>query len=71
MRHLVHCRQPAFCHEVNDSPHVKLVHGVGVGVRLDVSLFAFLERASLRMDLAQSIGLGRGPIVWFGLNQVF
>ena len=48
-----------------------VVHGVGVGLRLDVALFAFLERATLRLDLAQPIGTGRGPVVWFGLNQVF
>ncbi len=50
-----------------------VVHGVGVGLRLDTSLFAFLERATLRLDLAQPIGLGpdRGPVLWFGINQVF
>lgn len=52
-----------------------MTHGVGVGVglRLDFSLFAFLERAALRVDLAQPVGLGtgRGPVLWFGLNQVF
>jgi hypothetical protein len=50
--------------------------GVGVGLRLDVSLFAFLERANLRIDIAQPIGAttrtrGGGPVIWFGLNQVF
>ena len=50
-----------------------VVHGVGVGFRIDVALFSFLERASLRMDLAQPVGIGtkRGPVLWFGLNQVF
>ena len=50
-----------------------VVHGVGVGIRVDTSLFAFLERASLRVDIAQPVGIGtrRGPVVWFGLNQVF
>jgi len=50
-----------------------VVHGVGVGLRVDVALFAFLERASLRVDLAQPVGSGprRGPVLWFGLNQVF
>ena len=50
-----------------------VVAGVGVGLRLDVALFSFLERASLRMDIAQAVGLGTryGPLVWFGLNQVF
>ena len=50
-----------------------VVHGVGAGLRLDVALFAFLERATLRLDLAQPVGLGTGPgpVLWFGLNQVF
>ena len=50
-----------------------VVHGVGVGFRIDVALFSFLERASLRVDLAQPVGVGtkRGPILWFGLNQAF
>ncbi|MEJ7640078.1 MAG: hypothetical protein WKF75_19460 [Singulisphaera sp.] len=51
-----------------------VVHGVGVGLRLDVSLFAFLERANLRLDVAQPVGAGgngRGPVIWMGLNQVF
>lgn len=58
-----------------------IVFGPGVGLRLDVTLFAFLERATLRLDLAQPIygpgdrpaylpGEG-GPVLWFGLNQVF
>ena len=50
-----------------------VVHGVGVGLRIDTSLFSFLERANLRIDIAQpvGIGLGRGPTIWFGINQVF
>ncbi len=48
-----------------------VVHGVGIGFRLDVSLFSFLERANLRVDVAQPVNLPRGPVVWFGLNQVF
>ena len=35
-----------------------VVHGVGVGLRIDMALFAFLERASLRVDLAQPVGIG-------------
>jgi hypothetical protein len=50
-----------------------VVHGVGVGLRVDVALFAFLERAVLRIDIAQPLGIGTslGPVLWFGLNQVF
>jgi hypothetical protein len=58
-----------------------LVFGPGIGLRLDVALFSFLERATLRLDLAQPIyGPGGrpayrpqdgGPVLWFGLNQAF
>lgn len=50
-----------------------VVHGVGVGIRVDTVLFSFLERATLRVDIAQPLGLrpGLGPVLWFGLNQVF
>jgi hypothetical protein len=50
-----------------------VVYGPGFGLRLDVTLFAFLERMTVRLDLAQPIGLSgsRGPVLWFGFNQVF
>jgi hypothetical protein len=49
-----------------------VVTGVGVGLRIDVAMFAFLERASFRIDLATPVGIGpRGPTLWFGINQVF
>ena len=48
-----------------------VVHGVGVGIRFDLALFAFLERATARIDLAQPLGVTPrlGPVLWFGLNQ--
>jgi hypothetical protein len=48
-----------------------VVHGPGFGLRFDTTLFSFLERANLRMDIAQPIGVPGGPVIWFGLNQVF
>jgi hypothetical protein len=47
------------------------IGGVGVGLGVDVALFAFLERANIRLDIAQPLGLNRGPVLWFGLNQYF
>ena len=49
----------------------RVVNGVGVGIGIDVALFSFLERANLRLDIAQPILPGRGPVLWFGLNQSF
>jgi hypothetical protein len=50
-----------------------VVNGVGVGLRIDTVLFSFLERAAIRIDIAQKVGQGSnlGPVIWFGLNQVF
>jgi hypothetical protein len=48
-----------------------IVHGPGVGLRWDVILFSFLERATLRLDISQPIGVRGGPVLWFGINQVF
>jgi hypothetical protein len=48
-----------------------VVHGPGFGLRWDVILFSFLERATLRLDIAQPIGVKGGPVLWFGINQVF
>ncbi|MFO0890902.1 MAG: M1 family aminopeptidase [Isosphaeraceae bacterium] len=48
-----------------------IVHGPGFGLRWDVILFSFLERATLRLDIAQPIGVKGGPVLWFGINQVF
>jgi Peptidase family M1 domain len=48
-----------------------VVNGVGVGIGVDVALFSFLERANIRLDIAQPIGLNRGPVLWFGINQYF
>ena len=48
-----------------------VVHGPGFGFRWDVLLFSFLERATLRCEIAQPIGVRGGPVIWFGINQVF
>jgi hypothetical protein len=48
-----------------------IVYGPGLGLRFDTVLFSFLERATLRCDIAQPIGVRGGPVIWFGINQVF
>ena len=52
--------------EENRTPAYSWQHGLGATVDA-------LARASLRIDVAQPVGLGwgRGPVVWFGLNQIF
>jgi hypothetical protein len=48
-----------------------VAHAVGIGFRFDVSFFSFLERATVRLDLAQTIGMDTRPQFWFGLQQPF
>ena len=46
-------------------------HGVGAGLRLDVSWISFVERTTLRLDVAKSVNADTGVQVWFGVNQPF
>lgn len=48
-----------------------LAHGVGCGLRLDVSWFSFVERTTLRLDVAKSLTTDTGVQVWVGINQPF
>jgi hypothetical protein len=48
-----------------------VAHAVGVGLRLDVEFFSFLERATIRFDVAKAIGLDTAPQFWFGVQQPF
>jgi hypothetical protein len=48
-----------------------VAHAVGLGFRFDVAFFSFLERATIRLDVAQTIGLDTRPQFWFGLQQPF
>ena len=46
-------------------------HAFGGGLRLDVSWFSFVERTTLRLDIAKTVNADTGVQVWFGLNQPF
>ncbi|HKB39689.1 MAG TPA: hypothetical protein VKD72_24850, partial [Gemmataceae bacterium] len=48
-----------------------VAYAVGVGIRLDVAFFSFLERATIRFDIAQAIDSNLGPQFWFGVQQPF
>jgi Peptidase family M1 domain len=48
-----------------------VAYAVGVGIRLDVAFFSFLERATVRFDIAQAIDSNLGPQFWFGVQQPF
>jgi hypothetical protein len=46
-------------------------HTVGFGLRMDIAVFSFIERFSLRFDAARSLGDDGQTMFWFGLQQAF
>lgn len=49
-----------------------VAHAVGLGLRFDVAFFSFLERATLRFDIAQPLkSTTNSTQFWFGLQQPF
>ena len=48
-----------------------VAHALGVGLRLQVDFFSFLERATIRFDVAQALGQNTAPQFWFGIQQPF
>jgi hypothetical protein len=56
---------------VNGKPIDSVAHAVGAGLRLDVAWFSFVERTTLRLDVAQSINTNTGVQVWVGINHPF
>jgi outer membrane translocation and assembly module TamA len=48
-----------------------VAHGVGAGLRFDVTWFGFVERTTLRFDVAKAINVD-GPVqFWFAANMPF
>jgi hypothetical protein len=48
-----------------------VAHGVGAGLRLDVTWFSFVERTTLRMDIAKILNAPTPIQVWFGVGVPF
>lgn len=48
-----------------------VAHSVGVGLRLDVAWFSFVERTSLRFDVAKTVNADTPVQFWFGIKQPF
>jgi hypothetical protein len=56
---------------VNGKQVGAVAHAIGAGLRLDVAWFSFVERTTLRLDVAQSINTNTGVQVWVGINHPF
>jgi hypothetical protein len=48
-----------------------VAQGLGGGLRLDVAWISFVERTTLRLDVAKAVNSDTGLQVWFGINQPF
>jgi len=46
-------------------------HAIGMGLRVDVAVFSFIERATLRFDVAKTLNAATPFQFWFGLQHAF
>ena len=46
-------------------------HALGLGVRVDLAFFSFIERAVVRLDAAKTVNAASPWQVWFGVQQPF
>lgn len=56
---------------VESHPLGDVAHALGVGLRLDVAWFGFVERTVLRVDVAKTINSNSPVQVWIGVQQPF
>ena len=48
-----------------------VAHAVGMGLRVDVAVFSFIERATLRFDVGKPLTGGAPLQFWFGVQHAF
>ena len=46
-----------------------VAHALGVGLRVDLSFFSFMERAVLRLDTAKTVNAATPFQFWFGVQH--
>jgi hypothetical protein len=56
---------------VNGHSTGPIAHAVGGGIRLDVSWFSFVERTTLRFDVAKTLNANTPTQFWFGVDLPF
>ncbi|MBX9626638.1 MAG: BamA/TamA family outer membrane protein, partial [Gemmataceae bacterium] len=49
----------------------RVAYAVGAGLRVDAAVFSFIERATLRLDLAKTVNDNTPFQLWFGLQHAF
>jgi Peptidase family M1 domain len=48
-----------------------IAHAVGLGLRMDVAWFSFIERTIIRLDVAKAVNSSAPVQIWFGLQHPF
>ncbi len=48
-----------------------VAHAVGGGLRVDLAVFSFIERATVRFDVAKTVNAGSPVQFWYGLQHPF
>jgi hemolysin activation/secretion protein len=48
-----------------------VAHAIGAGLRVDVAIFSFIERATLRFDVGKALNGGTPVQFWFGVQHAF
>jgi hypothetical protein len=48
-----------------------VAHAIGLGLRVDVAIFSFIERATLRVDVGKALNTSAPVQVWFGVQHAF
>ena len=56
---------------VNGRSYGPVAHGLGAGLRVDVTWFGFVERCELRFDVAKAVNVDTPVQFWFGINMPF
>lgn len=56
---------------VNNQSFGPPAHALGLGFRLDVAWFSFIERTTMRLDVAKSVNTATPWQVWFGITHPF
>jgi hypothetical protein len=48
-----------------------VAYALGAGIRIVIALFSFIERATLRFDVAKTLNAATPFQFWFGVQQAF
>ncbi len=56
---------------LNGSSNGGVVHSLGAGLRFDLAWLGFIERTTIRLDVAKAVNQEQPVQFWFGLQHAF